>query len=923
LRECIIVLYLQYMLKLNFKLVFYIALFLTCNVAYPNVVETDICVYGGTSGGVISAVQASRMGKTAVLLVFGNHVGGMTSGGLGWTDYGNQNAIGGMSREFYQRVGRYYGKSIQWTFEPHVAEKVFLDMLNEANVIVRYRQRLAGIKKEGGKIVEISMEDGSRYRAKMFIDATYEGDLMAMAGVSFTVGREGTNVYGESLNGIRPNTPNHQFVVDVDPYRVIGDPSSGLLPYIQPGDGGRPGDGDHRVQAYNFRLCLTQVETNKIPITAPPNYDPEKYELLARYISARLNAGHSLNLKSFLKIDSMPNGKTDINNNGAFSTDFIGMNYTYPTNNYIEREKICKEHEYYIKGLLYFLATDPRVPANVRSEMQSYGFCKDEFIDTGGWPHQLYVREARRMISDYVMTQADCQGNRIAYDSVGLGSYTMDSHNCQRIVQNGVVKNEGDVQSGVPRPYPISYRSIVPKKEECENLFVTFALSASHIAFGSIRMEPVFMILSQSAATAASFAIDDRIPVQQVNYEKLKIQLMADKQLLMWGSDSGSASGIIIDNSDTNGVILTGEWTASTSKSGFWGINYFHDGNTNKGQKSVQFVPTIPSNAMYEVYLRWTEDPNRADNVPVYIIHSSGTNIFYINQKTNGGKWIYLMTAPFRVGTNGSVLIRTDSTTGYVIADAVRFVPTGYQDLPEVQLIATKPIAAESGDKTGLITFMRKGDTNSELIVRYSVSGTASNGIDYAELTGALKFSPGESFAFVPIEAIRDSIPEGDESLIISLEQSSSYTIGSFSNAIVTIEDMPYSKWKLFHFTQDEMANQEIIGDNADPDGDGIVNIKEYVLGLNPKLPELNYETFPSARWKNNFFILTIKLNKNASDYDVLFEYSDDLIKWNSGEYFLKLTVLDIDDDYKTMEVVLDPANRNSGFIRWTPVPKQ
>lgn len=897
-------------------------LIVTCNVALANGMEIDICVYGGTSGGVVSAVQASRMGKSVVLLVFGDHVGGMTSGGLGWTDYGNQNAIGGMSREFYQRVGQYYGKSIQWSFEPHVAENVFNDMLREANVPVRFRQRLASVKKENGRIIEISMEDGSRYRAKMFIDATYEGDLMAMAGVSFTVGREGTNVYGESLNGIRPNTPSHQFVVNVDPYWIPGNPASGLLPYIQSGDGGTPGDGDHRVQAYNFRLCLTQVETNKIPITAPPGYDAEKYELLARYIEARLNAGHSLNLKSFLKIDSIPNGKTDINNNGAFSTDFIGMNYTYPTNNYVERERIWKEHEYYIKGLLYFLATDPRVPANVRSEMQSYGYCKDEFVDTGGWPHQLYVREARRMISDYVMTQADCQGNKVAFDSVGLGSYTMDSHNCQRIVQNGVVRNEGDVQSSVPRPYPISYRSIVPKMVECENLFVTFALSASHIAFGSIRMEPVFMILSQSAATAASFAIDDNVPVQQVNYEKLKIQLLADKQLLTWGSDTGGSSGIIVDNSDTNGIIITGEWTASTSKSGFWGVNYIHDGNTNKGLKSVRFIPTIPSNAMYEVYVRWTEDPNRADNVPVFVIHSGGTNLFYVNQKTNGGKWNYLMTAPFRAGTNGSVLIRTDSTTGYVIADAVRFVPSGYQEIPEVQLIATRKVSSEIGGKTGLITFMRKGDTNSILNVHYLISGTASNGIDYAELPGIVSIPAGESFASVVIEPINDTIPEGDEQIEISIVPDNSYTIGPFSNATVIIEDAPYSKWKLSCFTPEQMADDNIVNDNADPDGDGIVNIKEYLLGLNPCQVDANIESLPCARWNGNSFVLTIKLNKNALDYDVLFEYSNNLVNWGRGGDLLKVTVLDIDGNHKTMEVILNSDTMKSGFIRWRPIPK-
>ncbi|MGC8829802.1 MAG: FAD-dependent oxidoreductase [Verrucomicrobiia bacterium] len=881
--------------------------------------ETDICIYGATSGGTVAAIQAARMGKEVVLLAYRDHIGGMTSGGLGWTDYGNQNAIGGIAREFYQRVGQYYGTPIRWTFEPKVAESVFKTMLNESKVRVIYRQRLASVIKDGKKITEIVTEDGNRFRAKMFIDATYEGDLMAMAGVSFTLGREGTNVYGENLNGIRPTTPQHQFVVNVDPYRTPGDTNSGLLPYIQPGDGGTPGDGDHRIQAYNFRLCLTKVETNKIALTPPLNYNPYNYELLARYIQARINVGHSLSLSSFLKIDSIPNGKTDINNNGAFSTDFIGMNYTYPTNNWIERERMWNEHRDYILGLLWFLATDERVPANVRTEMQSYGFCRDEFIDTGGFPHQLYVREARRMVSDYVMTQANCQGNRIANDSVGLGSYTMDSHNCQRIVQNGVVKNEGDVQSPVPQPYPISYRSIIPRSNECENLFVTFALSASHIAFGSIRMEPVFMILSQSAATAAAFAIDDNLAIQQVNYEKLKLQLLADKQLLFWGSDPSMDTGIILDNNDTNGVFIVGDWIASTSKPGYWGLNYIHDGNTNKGQKSVRFVPIIPSNSIYEVYLRWTDDQNRADNVPVDIIHSSGTNRVLINQKTNGGKWNLIGAFPMRAGTNSSAVIRTDSTTGYVVVDAVKFSPSGSIDLPIIQIIPTKPLAKEWGTAPAILTLTRSGNTNQELSVYYTVSGIASNGIDYSQLSGVVNFPVNSAFAAILIEPLEDLLSEGDESVVITLLPNTNYIIGNFSNATVWIIDKPISNWKYRSFSASQLQDSRISGDFADPDNDGIVNVKEYVLGLNPLSPETNF-VGAKAEWKNGEFIITLEIVKGVSDYTILFESSEDLIHWTSETNKLEVSVENETFTTYTLKARYKGILSKQAFIRWSPV---
>jgi hypothetical protein len=509
--------------------------------------DADIVVYGGTAGGVAAAVQGARAGKKVVLLEFGNHLGGMTSGGLGQTDIGNKAAIGGISREFYQRVGKHYGKDEAWTFEPHVAEDILFQMVNESKVVLFLSQRLASIKKEGARIREISMEGGKSFRAKMFIDATYEGDLMARAGVSYIVGREANSAYGETLDGIRAETPKHQFVTPVDPFVKPGDPSSGLFPFVQNAESGRAGEGDKSVQAYNFRLVLTKEKNNQRPIAPPKDYDPARYELLARYLENWMKAAedskpgditgrptHKPILEQLMHIQMMPGGKTDINNNGGFSTDYIGANYDYPEADYARRAAIWREHEDYTRGFLHFLATSPRVPEQIRNAMSQWGLTRDEFIDTGGWPHQLYVREARRMISDYIMTEMNCAKSIQVEDSIGLAAYTMDSHNCRRIVKNGQAENEGDVQVGGFPPYPIAYRSIIPKQAECENLLVPICLSASHIAYGSIRMEPVFMVLGHSAADAAMLAIDANLPIQKIDVPSLQKHLLAEKQILKW-----------------------------------------------------------------------------------------------------------------------------------------------------------------------------------------------------------------------------------------------------------------------------------------------------------------------------------------------------------------------------------------------------
>jgi hypothetical protein len=390
------------------------------------------------------------------------------------------------------------------------------------------------LHKEGKRVIELKMESGRIFQAKMFIDATYEGDLMAKAGISYTVGREANAKYNETLNGIRQDTPKHQFSTRVDPYRRPGDSTSGLVPFIEDEEFRIPGEGDRSVQAYNFRLCYTRNPRNRLPHVPPPDYDPARFELLARYLEALVASGHRPELEEFWNPIAMPNDKTDINNNGGFSTDFLGANSEYPEGSDPICSRVYRAHQEYIRGLVYFLATSARVPEKLRQEMQQWGPAKDEFLDNDNWPPQLYVREARRMVSDYVMTEHHCRGEEKALDPVGLAAYTMDSHNCRRVVRDGSVQNEGDVQVGGFPPYPIAYRAIVPKESECANVVVPICLSATHIAYGSIRMEPVFMILGQSAATAAALALEAKVPVQHVNYRELRRRLLADKQILDW-----------------------------------------------------------------------------------------------------------------------------------------------------------------------------------------------------------------------------------------------------------------------------------------------------------------------------------------------------------------------------------------------------
>ncbi|RAJ08142.1 FAD-dependent oxidoreductase [Arenibacter echinorum] len=544
--------------------------------AYGQSKKYDIVIYGGTSAGVAAALQSSRMGKSVVLIEPTNRIGGLTTGGLGQTDIGNKQAIGGISREFYENIKKYYddpenwkwekrseyvdggqtrteeGEATMWTFEPSAALAVYKFMMDKEKIKMVYNERLnreSGVKKVNGRIESITMESGKTYKGKVYLDATYEGDLMASAGVAYAVGRESNAEYGETLNGVQANSINraltgfvsknafnHNFIPGVDPYVKKGDPSSGLLPNVNEKPG-LEGEGDKKIQAYCFRMCLTDHPENRIPFQKPANYDEVNYELLFRNYEARKGPiremySYSNTLLPWIN-SSMPNRKTDTNNKFGFSTDYIGKNYDYPEASYSEREKIIEDHRNYQMGLMWTLANHPRIPAEVREEASRWGTSKDEFERADGWQQQLYIREARRMVSDYVMTQKNCEALTVAEDAIGLAAYGMDSHNVQRYVDaNGYVQNEGNVEAHGFKPYPISYGALVPKKEECNNLIVPICVSSTHIAFGSIRMEPVFMVLGQSAATAASLAIDANTNVQDVPYPNLREQLLKDSQRL-------------------------------------------------------------------------------------------------------------------------------------------------------------------------------------------------------------------------------------------------------------------------------------------------------------------------------------------------------------------------------------------------------
>ncbi|MEI9898680.1 MAG: FAD-dependent oxidoreductase [Chthoniobacter sp.] len=666
----------------------------------------DLVIYGGTSGGVIAAVQAAEMGHSVVLIEPGRHVGGMSASGLGQTDVGYDRAtVGGKAAELYRRANQYYENPAHWTsetreaylqrkgfkptkgmmlhFEPHVMEQLFTDWLRTTpRVQVVFGERLDlknGVLKEGARITGLKMESGRVFPGKMFLDASYEGDLLPGAGVTWTAGRESRAQYGERFAGVqRKFVVEHQFRYPVDPFVKPGDPASGLLPEMHAAHAlatGEEGSGDRLIQSFTFRLCLTDDPANLVPFTKPATYDPQRFELLARYFAAGFEQPLGLN-------DGMPNRKTDLNNFGPFSVDYLRGNDGYVEGDYVARSRIVAGHERYQREWLWFLGHDERVPQRIRDELARWGLPKDEFTDHEHWPWQLYVRESRRMVGDYVMTEADVRGTRRTPDSIALGDYPFDAHNYQRYVDDdGHARVEGGIDPGGTNPYPISYRSIVPRQAECENLVVPWSLSASHVAFLSIRMEPVFMMLSQAGATAACLALETGLPLQKVDYAALRARLLADGLMLDYPLkrplpdpvDPATLPGIVVDDLDSP---YTEDWNCHIGGR-YVGDSVRTDEAHGKGIKHFRFTAHLPQAGRYEVRFAYLNTRSTDRAVPVTVHAADGPQEVIVNESLPppiDRLWISLGT--FAFGTEPAVVeVSNIGTKGTVIVDAVQFLP--------------------------------------------------------------------------------------------------------------------------------------------------------------------------------------------------------------------------------------------------------
>jgi len=648
--------------------------------ATPPQRDYDVVVYGATAGGVAAAVAAAGEGGSVALIEPRHHVGGMTSGGLGATDFGRKQVIGGMARDFYEELGEHYGEPISWYFEPHQAERVLRRWLREARVDVFFGSRLDAVEKEGGRIAAITLENGARFTADMFIDCSYEGDLLPRAGVSYTWGREGRDAYGESLAGRIEYSDKHQFSVPVNPR----DDAGNLLPLVFTGEGGAPGSADQKVQAYNFRLCMTQNPKNRVAWPRPEGYDPAEWELLRRYLAARPETKFA----ELCNPIAMPGGKTDTNNNGPISTDYIGASWGYPEGSYEEQAAIWADHERYVKGFFYFLAHDPGVPAELQAEVRSWGLAKDEFTDTDNWPHQLYVREARRMVGSYVTRQSDLQESRRKDDSIGMASYNSDSHHVQRLPATASphwpdgtpsTLNEGDMQVGV-RPYDMPYRSFVPQIAECENLLVGCAFSASHVAYSSMRMEPQYMIIGQALGIAAALAREGNTPVQDIDVTALQAKLRSlgavlheDEAIPEWVRAS-DLPGVVMDNDRAE---LIGNWKPSVSAGPFVGLDYVHDDNAASSENMARFNPGSLAPGRYEIRLSYSANPNRAARALVRVHTASGVVELHLDQRASQGAlapFVNLGLYDIAAGGGTVEIVGSPDAGGVLSADCVQWL---------------------------------------------------------------------------------------------------------------------------------------------------------------------------------------------------------------------------------------------------------
>jgi len=658
------------------KILILFLLLLSCQEQSNKNYDYDLIVYGGTSSGVIAAYAASMKGLKTLLVEPSSHLGGMSASGLGETDIGNKYTVTGLSREFYRRLGKHYGTFEAWRFEPHIAEKLYNDLVKEGEVEVLLNYCLNHLEKKETVITSISFENTKNQTiglknlsAKVFIDATYEGDLLEKAGVSYHIGREGNAKYDEKLNGVVKIVKSNQVPDGIDPYIIPGDSTSGLIWGVSNEQIKKEGTADSKVQAYNYRICLTTDTSNMIPIKKPINYNPVTYEVLRRIIKKRDEANWIQRIfQLYLRISPMPNNKTDINNKGGFSTDMIGHSSNYPIASFEERKEIEQKHREYIEGLFYFLAYDPDVPQHVKDQMRQYGWPKDEFIDNGGFPHQIYVREGRRLVGDFVMTEHHVRGKKLVNDTIAMGAYNLDSHHSGRYVVNGMVKNEGEFQEPV-KPYPISFKTLIPKAEECSNLLVSTCISSSHVAYGSIRMEPVFMMLGQASGIAAAEMIQNNLTAQKLESEYIEQLLKTDPLV------NGTIPEIPINN-ENDVAKVEGDWETSEKKyTDFYYLNFLMTSENEGNDAKVTFKKAIPQSGKYEVYFYVTGEgrkdiKERATKVPLTIYNGVRNHEITIDLSANLENWVSLGIYDF---TEDDFLLTVDASgiKEEVIADAI------------------------------------------------------------------------------------------------------------------------------------------------------------------------------------------------------------------------------------------------------------
>ncbi|WFB37069.1 FAD-dependent oxidoreductase [Kiritimatiellota bacterium B12222] len=857
------------------------SLFLTA-VQAVEYIQRDICVYGDSPAALTAALQAQSQGASVALIVPVQHMGGMLVEGLGSQDVNkngtkNEQVISGLSQEFYQRVGAKYGKSVQYRFEPHVAEAVIDEWLAEAGIDVFRNNRLVedyrAVVKEGTRIVEVHMENGNIFRASVFIDGTIEGDLMKWAGVSYAVGRESNARYGETLNGIRGSNTYRQFSVNVDPYIVPGDPESGLIATIQDEALGTPGDGDDGVMGFCFRQTLTTTPENKISFTPPLDYDPENYEIYRRYFAA----GGSI----YKPVANLPGNKTDLGSWHDLSGNLYGYNKGYPDGSYADRQAIYTYHKNFIQGLYWFLSNDPAVPESVRAEWAQWGLAADEFTDNGGWPRTLYIRAGRRMISDVVITEAHTQGQQVATDSIGVAWWPPDMHHARRIVKNGYAYNEGFVFASDYVPFPIPYGAIVPKVSECSNLLVPAALSSSYVGYGSIRLEWTMMVLGQSAGAAAVEAIRADVRVQEVDYARLRVDLLAAGLVLKVPDDESEGIGPVIDNTDATQFSMSGSWQTSTYIPGYVGTNYLHDGDALKGELSATFRPEIITAGTYRLYLRWSADDRRSGAVPVTVTHAKGVSEVSLNQKEKGNQWNAIGDFEFAEGSGGSIEIKNEGTTGYVIVDALKLVQVDELIRPRLSLAVQQNELSEQAEQQGDFLVLREGSLEGDLLVNLQWEGEASLGGDVSALPLQITLGSGVDVTKIPVRVLRDELAEGDEVLGLTLLPGSGYDLNAVHQREVVLKDDPVQNWQARYFSPAEIEQGIVTAWENDPDLDQQNNLFEFIFNRNPRgadHAQLQVRIGKEMVGGQLQMFMEFPLNSDATFLSIVMEQTDELV---------------------------------------------